>query len=149
MHPRERHHEEGQGLLEFALGFTVLILILTGVADLGRAYFTYVALGNAAGEGAAYGSFRPRCRSSADSYDCGYPNNVIDRVRNESQNGLIQTGQIESVIVETPNPATPQIGDPITVTVSYNYEFLMPFYRGAGINSIRLRARAVQPIRAP
>ncbi|MCZ7571919.1 MAG: pilus assembly protein [Ardenticatenaceae bacterium] len=146
---QEKHSEEGQGLLEFALGFTVLILILTGIVDLGRAYFTYVALGNAAGEGAAYGSFRPRCRSSADNYDCGYPNNVVDRVRNESQNGLIQTDRIENVIVETPNPTVPQIGDPITVTVVYDHEFLMPFFRGAGVNSIRLQARAVQPIRAP
>lgn len=141
--------EEGQGLLEFALGFTVLMMILTGVADLGRAYFTYVALGNAAGEGAAYGSFRPRCRSAADDYDCGSPNNVVDRVRNESQYGLIQTDNIDAVIVETPNPTTPQIGDPITVTVIYEYEFVMPLYRVAGIESIPLRARAVQAIRAP
>jgi len=46
-----RRQSGGQGLAEFALVFPVLILILMGIFDLGRAVFAFNALGNAAREG--------------------------------------------------------------------------------------------------
>lgn len=46
-----RRRSRGQGLVEFALVFPVLILILLAIFDLGRAVFAFNALGNAAREG--------------------------------------------------------------------------------------------------
>ena len=42
----------GQALVEFALVFPVLILILLGIFEVGRAVFAYNTIGNAAREGA-------------------------------------------------------------------------------------------------
>ncbi|MEA3345828.1 MAG: TadE/TadG family type IV pilus assembly protein [Chloroflexota bacterium] len=49
--------ERGQVLIEFALTLPVIILILTGIFDLGRAIYAYNAVANAAREGARTGIF--------------------------------------------------------------------------------------------
>ena len=46
--------ESGQSLVELALSMTLLLILLAGVVDLGRAFFTYIALRDAAQEGASY-----------------------------------------------------------------------------------------------
>jgi hypothetical protein len=56
------HHknsERGQSLVELALSFTILLMLLAGAIDFGRAFFTWVSLRDAAQEGAAYGSIDP------------------------------------------------------------------------------------------
>jgi len=141
--------EGGQGLVELALGITVLMLLVMGIADLGRAYFTYVALGNAAGEGAAYGSFYPSCSFAYSGASCADPDNVDYRTRHESQQGFIDTSQITSVDIELSDPVYPSLGDTITVTVQYNYDWLTPFFSSfTGQASMQLQARAVQPVRS-
>ena len=52
-------HQRGQALVEFALGITFLLILLVGVIDLGRAFFIYISMMDAAQEGAAYGSISP------------------------------------------------------------------------------------------
>jgi Flp pilus assembly protein TadG len=49
--------ERGQNLVELALVmFFVLVPLLAGVADLGRAFYSYIAITNGAREGARYGA---------------------------------------------------------------------------------------------
>jgi Flp pilus assembly protein TadG len=47
---RSRSHERGQALVEFALAIPLLILILLGIFDLGRAVYASSTLNNAARE---------------------------------------------------------------------------------------------------
>ena len=51
--------ERGQSLVELALVLPLLILLLAGIADLGRAFFSYIEITNAAQEGARAGSRLP------------------------------------------------------------------------------------------
>ena len=51
--------ERGQGLVELALVLPLLILLLAGTVDLGRAFFSYIEITNAAREGARAGSRMP------------------------------------------------------------------------------------------
>jgi hypothetical protein len=51
--------ERGQSMVELALTITILMILLAGVIDMGRAFFTYMAMRDAAQEGAAYGSLNP------------------------------------------------------------------------------------------
>lgn len=51
-----RYDENGQSLVEFALTLVFLLVLVVGIADLGRALFTYLSLRDAAQEGALYGS---------------------------------------------------------------------------------------------
>ncbi len=47
----------GQSVVEFALVFPILLLLLVGIADLGRLYNSVVAVESAAREAADYGAF--------------------------------------------------------------------------------------------
>jgi hypothetical protein len=51
--------ERGQSLVELAMSFMIIAFLLSGAVDLGRAYFVFVALRDAAQEGAVYGSLAP------------------------------------------------------------------------------------------
>jgi len=48
--------QKGQSMVELSIAFIVLLMLLAGVIDMGRAFFTYSALQDAAQEGAAYAS---------------------------------------------------------------------------------------------
>jgi hypothetical protein len=63
--------ELGQSMVEFAVSAIVILLLLVAIADFGRAFFTYLAMRDAAQEGASYGSICPR-----------HYNQIISRVRN-------------------------------------------------------------------
>ena len=52
MSPRRRKAQESQALIEFALVSPVLLLLIFGILDLGRAVFYYDTLSHAAREGA-------------------------------------------------------------------------------------------------
>lgn len=77
--------ERGQSLVEFALSIFFLLLLVSGIVDLGRAFYTYMDLREAAQEGAAYGSVYPnyndliakRVRDSSSTIEDNSPNIVI------------------------------------------------------------------------
>ncbi len=74
----------GQSVVEFALIVPVMLLILAGAIDLGRAFYAYVAVENAAKEGALWGARHPLC--SAESLSCPSPRNVPWIVEHEASN---------------------------------------------------------------
>lgn len=51
--------EQGQSLVELAVSFMLIVFILAGAVDLGRAYFAVIALRDAAQEGVIYASLHP------------------------------------------------------------------------------------------
>ena len=72
-------------MVEFALVVPILLLVFAGAADLGRAFYAYVAIENGVKEGAFYGARAPLCTDDT-SAGCGNPRNVEWRVRNELEN---------------------------------------------------------------
>ena len=56
---RDGHREEGQGIVEFAICVPFMLLILLGTIDMGRVFFDYIEMRQAAVEGATYGSRNP------------------------------------------------------------------------------------------
>jgi hypothetical protein len=132
-----RRGERGQGLLEFSLVVIFLTVLLMGVLDLARAYFSYLALKDAAEEGAYYGSAFPQCTGSDgvnhDSPGCADPNSIPYRVRHSTPQGsLVNVNDLGAqVVVDLPCGSTPpcrlQAGQVLTVTVSYPYQVITPF----------------------
>ena len=51
--------ERGQTMVEIAVSMVLLLTLLSGVVELGRVFYTYIALREAAWEGAAYGALCP------------------------------------------------------------------------------------------
>ncbi len=56
---RGSSRERGQSLVETAIVFPILLLLLAAVVDFGRAFDAYIVLTNAAREGARWGSVNP------------------------------------------------------------------------------------------
>ncbi len=56
---RIKPKESGQSMVELALTITFIMILLAGTVDFGRAFFTWLALRDAAQEGASYGSYKP------------------------------------------------------------------------------------------
>lgn len=137
--PVPENGQRGQSLVEMAVLMVVLLLIMAGVLDFGRMYFTYLALQNAAGEGAAYGAINPEWVNNGDNAD---PNNIEYRVRNESTGNLIDWSTT-AIVVDVPTVAG---GEPITVTVSYVYEVITPVMQVITGDSVTLTARDTQLI---
>jgi Flp pilus assembly protein TadG len=129
-----KRKEKGQSLVEFVLILPVLLIILAGVLDLGRLYFAYVAVTDAAAEGAAYAAIYP------DDSD-----GVKDRAQAAS-GGLVE---IDRSLVLIDPPPTVASGAPITVTVSYTFTLATPFISAMVPDGVlMLRAVATEAILA-
>lgn len=71
-------HEKGQSLVEFAGALVVLVIILAGVVDLGRAIFTLFAMQDAAEEGIVFGtSFPTHCDQIRERIQYNLSNEVL------------------------------------------------------------------------
>jgi Flp pilus assembly protein TadG len=142
---RKARGERGQSLVEFSLMMIFLVVLLMGVLDLARAYFTYLGLKDAAAEGAYFGSAFPQCVDDDVGGACGGDHNIDFRVRNTAlRGGLIDWADAR---VATTLPATLEAGQVLTVTVDYNYTLLTPFV-GTIVNgqTLTLTARSAATI---
>ena len=144
-----KRSERGQSLVEMALMLTLLLVILSAVLDLGRGFFSFIAIQNSAAEGALYAAINPRCRDASTS-GCSDPNNVIFRAQHESPDGLVDKDHMaidvscddgaacgSSALIE---------GRPITVTIVYQFKLLGPFSVMTPDGQLYFKAHAVQDI---
>ncbi len=117
----DKSHQHGQSLVELALSITFLLILLAGVADFGRAFFTWIELREAAEEGAIFGALFP-----ADA------NGIESRTRNSSTQpvDLTDTGNVTVTInlSGTSCSGTYAVaGNSLQVIVAYNFPLTMPF----------------------
>jgi Flp pilus assembly protein TadG len=120
-------HDRGQGLVEFAVSLVFLIILLAGISDLGRAFYFFVALREAAQEGAAYGSI---------ARDYGEPESSViadveQRVR-ESSNKPIELEsdpnvQVEVSLVDVNGTGVWCAENGVRVKVTYTFPVATPF----------------------
>jgi hypothetical protein len=134
---QSKQKEHGQSMVELALTITILMVLLAGTIDFGRAFFTWLAMRDAAQEGASYGSIKPpsgdiTCDPSAPNLVCArvYAN-LID-VDNEWQKDF----EVKIYIIDHPC-----IGNTIKVDVKYpEFKLTMPFLGIFIGNSIPIHA---------
>lgn len=58
---------KGQSLVELAISFVVIMLLLSGAVEFGMAFFQFVQLRDAAQEGALYGATHPASASDIEA----------------------------------------------------------------------------------
>jgi len=121
---------KGQGLVEFALLLPILVLIVFGVLELGRAFFAFIAISNAAREGARVFTFRPDVTTVA---------NIYTAVNTEiGSSPLVDVTKIASIQIQcgstygnvandTALKACPK-EQPIRVTVTYDYNLIFTLF---------------------
>ncbi len=142
-----RKMEKGQSLVEFAFGVVFLLILVTGIVDGSRAFFTYMAIRDAAQEGAIYAAVNPS--------DVG---GIQTRVR-DSSNMLTGLGTKLTITV-TPTVSgkycagvTGTTTHGIKVRVVYaNFPLTMPIFGaliGAHNQSVPISAEAIDTILIP
>lgn len=116
---------EGQSLVEFALILPLMVLIIAGLFDLGRAFFASITITNAAREGARYGALNPdyiagvctAAKTEALSTGISLPDNEIKITCGTTMTCPVLAG------VGCPD------GLPIIVKVGYNYhDMILKFF---------------------
>ncbi len=128
--------EHGQSMVEFALILPVLILLVAGIFDLGRAFYATITITNAAREGARYGTLNPDYGQgicNATTAEVGFlgmtvsPNDVTVSCINTVNclNAVSWAGCADM--------------DPLRVTVNYKYDdmILLGFFFPDGIPMTR------------
>jgi Flp pilus assembly protein TadG len=116
------HNQQGQALAEFALVLPVLILLLFGMIEFGRAFNYWNDATHISAEGARFavvnrkpdpsnaGSLQVQLRDQADTSE----------LRSGGSSALPTPAQ---VCVDFPN-GTSNIGDPVRVTMRFTYNWL-------------------------
>ena len=141
--------ERGQSLVEFAISLTAILILLAGAVDFGIGLFHYIAMRDAAQEGALYGSMNPP--TTGGTYTC--PDAAIAVICSRIQNAAGSTGLISNIYADstiTVAAPLPCEGNGIAVTYIYPYPISMPFI-GAFIGSdhITLQASVTDTILTP
>jgi Flp pilus assembly protein TadG len=125
--------EKGQSLMELAISVTLLILILAGIVDLGRAAYTQMALQDAAEEGVVYGVAFPNKCTEITNRVLG---NLSAGLHPETTSVNIEIGGTEC------STATGVAGNEMIVTVSQPFQITMPILGAITGQTIPLKATA-------
>ncbi len=133
--------EKAQSLVELALTFTLLLILLTGIIDLGAMFYTFTSLRDTTQEGAIYGSAHPTQTGS-----------IQDHVK-KSASYPIDATKITDISVTCDGAAcvTSNIkscqGQKINVTVGYNYKLITPIVPALiGLETVTLKASITDTI---
>jgi len=144
--------------VELAISTTVMLLLLSGAVAFGMAFFSYVALRDAAQEGALFGSFNPcvdqngnaKCDTGGTPEPVNLPG-IRTRIRASStapvdfsNTSVVPDGYINAVAT-TGHACEGNVGgvpNAIRVTVEYDYPVFVPFV-GAIIGDDHIHLTAV------
>ncbi|MCU0486390.1 MAG: pilus assembly protein, partial [Anaerolineales bacterium] len=138
--------EKGQGLVEFALAITLLLFMLAGTIDLGRAFFTYMAMRDAAQEGASFAIINAMNGTAIEQRA-----KTTTTPAGGFSGALAVNLNIDEVEVLTQVTGDPCAGSPVTVTVTYDeFPLFFPFSNILfGKNSIPLSTSVTDTILLP
>lgn len=130
--------DSAQSLVELALVLPILVLVIFGVLDLGRLYFAQVAVTNASREGARYGMASPTDLPGIKS-----------AAVNEA-GGVVSASNVAGECAPAGDPenygtcTSPQPGDRIRVTVSYDFQFVSLYL--FGVSNLQLSDKTIMAI---
>ena len=116
--------ERGQSLVELALVLPLLILLLAGMVDFGRAFSNYIVITNAAREGARMAARLP-CYPDNPTQRAAIALDIVAATRNAVAGSQVPPDEMDIVITPDLAISCPGKGNPFRVTVSYTFSPLM------------------------
>ncbi|HEY3523114.1 MAG TPA: TadE/TadG family type IV pilus assembly protein [Candidatus Limnocylindrales bacterium] len=119
-----RRRSRGQALVELALITPVAVVLLATAVDLGRLFYSRIAIVNAAREGAFEASIHPT------SYLAGQPcdktaNRVVCRAINETAGSFVTVSPSDIAMACSPDCGN-TLGNTVSVTVTGHFTLLTP-----------------------
>ncbi len=122
---RAFRNRKGQATVEMALLLPVVLLVLFGIAEFGRAFAAYLALQHAAREGARLGV------TGATDLE------IIQRVYDSAP--VLDPSRLSVTIV--PAEGSRSSGDYLTISLSYSFDFAVPLIQQITGSQISLQAQ--------
>jgi Flp pilus assembly protein TadG len=117
---------DGMAVVEFAIILSVFLMMLLGIIEFGYDWYLKHALTNASRDGARYGvMYKTNTATNLQVYPSGLPSGTWSTIATVVQNEL--NGELPSAIASSVQvtcsgtawtSATPNPGDPLTVTVT-------------------------------
>jgi hypothetical protein len=157
---KNHRKEQGQSLVEFSVGMIILVIILVGAVDAGRALLTYLSMRDAAQEGAIYGSTEPYIIAGGSKIlNPSISSRAMDS--SDMMSSLIGDIQVDVEFINRVSRETftvadkdPCMGDGIRVKLTYeNFPLSMPLvgsFIGAGDDyTIPISASVVDTVLRP
>jgi hypothetical protein len=144
--------EHGQSMVELALTITMLMVLLAGTIDLGRAFFTWLAMRDAAQEGASYASINPSsanlvCPATSTEQICKRIWANLGQVVHDADAVVNVTVGYSGLHCLSADPNNP---NNITILIDYtNFKLTMPFLGIFVGNTIPIRSTINDTIIAP
>jgi len=137
--------ERGQALVEFSLSVIVLILIVFGMIDAGRAVWNYNTLSNASREGARYAIVHGGNSSDPSGPGSPYysPPNTDQKVTETVETFGASLNPSRLTVTADWTDGSNDPGDSITVTSQYTYE---PMFNLFGMISFDMQASSTMTI---
>lgn len=138
--------DEGVALVEFVLVLPVLVLLLFGMTDFGRAFNYWIDGTHLANEGARWAVVNKNPGSGVTLQQYIQQQATTDELKNGGSSAIPTALQ---VCISFPNGGTPAVGDPVKVTASVNYVWMSFVAQKIGIlnttitgsSTMRLEAR--------
>lgn len=136
--------EKGQSLVELTLSITFLLLLLAGVVDLGAIFFQYMAMRDAAQEGASYASVYPGACSNIKA-------RVLADLHNADPTQVSVEVLVDGLACESAGASHACAPHDVKVTVNQpNYKLMMPLIGTfVGSQTINLKAGITNTILSP
>ncbi len=137
---RKARDERGQAVLETALITVVMLLLFAGAVDVGRMFYHYINITNAAREGARTAS-RLWCDPAVTGSPAAVRNAIVAAAVNEA--GVTGTPVLAANVTITPDPVSAgcaAAGTAMRVTVAFDYANI--FSNLLGSPGVRLRNQA-------
>ena len=117
---REQISERGSSAVEIALVLPVVLVLFLGIVEVAFLLFAHVQVANAAREGARTGSLC-RLNGNCDSLTTAVKDTVFSEAQFLNMTDVGAGGNTTVVVQPASLSSVPAIGDPITVTVTYDY----------------------------
>lgn len=119
-----RQREKGQSVAELAVLMPLLLMILLGCLDLGRAFGVWIALANGTREGARYACLHPTATLS-----------IIEEVTTVD---IVAEGlDVSRLAVSRSMPEAAKTGHPVIITAEYSLPMITGFLFGGRPLTIR------------
>lgn len=113
-----RRGERGANLAEFAIVVPLMVLLICGIVDVGRAFYGFIVVTNAVGEGARYGARKPDDTAG-----------IIQKVKDEMGSSSVFFASCANATTSKPTVgSTPSI----EVSVECKFDPITPFIQSFG-----------------
>src|SRR2546429_3101612 len=130
--------QRGTALVEFALLAPLLFLLLFGIVDFGRALDYYNQVTQLAGQGARAAVVNRNPDGTAITSGSSLQNQLVTQFTAQPE---LKNGEVVCIV----GPLPTNVGDPVTVKVSYQFHFLpLIGLAGSALGGLNLSATETQ-----